>query len=77
MSDEDFHTTSGCKDSDEFKTLKEEFHKLKYKCDGNGTFGIFQKVDIMWRVHVWLLCGFSTIVGAIIASLFNRFFINK
>lgn len=65
MSDEEFHD------------MKEDVQKMKHKLEGNGSFGVLQKVDVMWRVHVWLLCGFSTIVGAIIASLFNRFFINK
>lgn len=34
-----------------------------------GSLGIVQKVGIMWRVHVWLLCGFSGAIGGAIGYL--------
>jgi len=32
----------------------------------NGNFGVSQKVVIMWRIHVWLLCSVSAAVGYLI-----------
>jgi hypothetical protein len=33
--------------------------------------GATQKVSIMWRVHVWLLCTFSAIAGAGAVQLYH------
>lgn len=60
MSDEELHN------------MKEDLKRIKYKLDGNGSFGTFQKVDVMWRAHIWLLCGLSTVLGAAIVSLFHK-----
>jgi hypothetical protein len=33
---------------------------------GNGNFGVVQKVNIMWRLHVWVLCTLSGLGGYLI-----------
>jgi hypothetical protein len=42
----------------------EDHHTTLY--GSNGNFGVSQKVVVMWRVHVWLLCSVSAAVGYLI-----------
>ena len=37
--------------------------------DGKGGFGMSQRVQIMWRVHVWALCSLSALTGSIITAI--------
>ena len=39
-----------------------------------GELGMLQKVAVMWRVHVWLLCTFSAASGCIGTLVAKHFF---
>jgi hypothetical protein len=45
---------------------------LKTTIMGNGGFGLSQKVNVMWRVHVWLLCSASAVLGAGATALLGK-----
>lgn len=34
----------------------------------NGDFGLSQKVNVMWRAHVWVLCTLSAGAGSVITG---------
>lgn len=38
----------------------------------DGNFGMTQKVQIMWRAHVWVLCSLSAGVGSAITFLISK-----
>lgn len=38
----------------------------------HGNLGLVQKVNVVWRVHVWLLCLFSGIAGSFLTLLIQR-----
>lgn len=45
--------------------LVTEFKAFKLLLNGDGTVpGVVQKVGIMWRIHVWLLCAGSAGLGS-------------
>lgn len=55
--------------------LKRRYDSLRIEVMGDGKeFGIKNKVDIMWRVHVWLLCSFSAIIGGAITLIAQRLY---
>ena len=37
-----------------------------------GNNGLVQRVNIMWKVHIWLLCTLSGIVGFILKASFDK-----
>ena len=39
----------------------------------NGQLGLLQKVEIMWRAHVWALCTLSAAAGAAGALVIKHF----
>ncbi len=42
----------------------------------NGIPGVTYKVNVMWRIHVWVLCTLSCGVGVIATELIHKY-INK
>lgn len=40
----------------------------------DGNLGMLQKVAVMWRVHVWLLCTASASFGAISILILRHYF---
>ena len=36
--------------------------------NGNGNLGLIQKVSIMWRAHVWVMCTLSGIIGYLVKA---------
>ena len=39
---------------------------------GNGKWGIKTKLEMMWRLHVWLLCSGSAVLGYIAREVFEK-----
>jgi hypothetical protein len=35
--------------------------------------GVSQKVDVMWRIHVWVLCSISAGLGVIVTLLIQKY----
>lgn len=46
--------------------------RLEKKVFGNGELGIAQQNNIMWRVHVWMLCTLSAGLGAIATVILHK-----
>jgi len=40
----------------------------------SGNDGVVSKVNVMWRIHVWLLCSFSATFGLSWKNIFEKFF---
>ena len=45
-------------------------HETILKGD-NGSFGLMQRVSVMWRAHVWILCTLSGLLGFMLKTLFK------
>lgn len=45
--------------------------EIQQNGDESG-FGLKTKVDIMWRIHVWLLCSGSALLGWLLKSFFTK-----
>ena len=43
-----------------------DHHLMLYGKDGN--FGVSQKVAVMWRAHVWILCTLTGIVSSALTA---------
>lgn len=42
---------------------------------GDGrTLGLMQKVSVMWKIHWWIACAVSAVIGAIGTEMFHRIF---
>lgn len=52
---------------------KEQEDKLARDFYGNGALGVMQKVTIMWRIHVWVLCTLSGGIGLVVGALVRKF----
>lgn len=37
----------------------------------DGEMGLTHKVNVIWRVHVWLLCLLSAVVGGVVVHWFK------
>lgn len=54
--------------------LKREVYEIKMSLVGDGKIlGLVQKVGVMWRLHVWLLCVFSGAAGSGLTLLIQKF----
>lgn len=43
--------------------LIDEHRKIMRDLYGNGKWGIVQKMGIVWRIYVWVLCTMSAAIG--------------
>jgi hypothetical protein len=60
------HLLEGSKDA---PGLLHKVEQIRAELYGNGTMGLIQKVTIMWRAHVWILCGLSGVVGSFVTAM--------
>lgn len=45
---------------------------------GDGTnLGLSQKVSVLWRMHVWLLCTLSALAGSLATIAVQRLFLHS
>ena len=44
--------------------------KTLYGIDGSN--GVVNKVNVMWRAHVWLLCSMSGIAGFLLKDIMTK-----
>ena len=53
--------------------LKGELSEMRQVIHGDGKeLGLFQRVNIMWRVHVWVLCVLSGAAGSGLTLLIQK-----
>lgn len=55
------------------KDHEERIAGLEKHTYGNGELGDHQKVGIMWRIHVWLLCAASAGLGTVFTLAIQRY----
>ena len=48
----------------------DQFEKVEHVLFGvDGDLGLTQRVAVMWRIHVWILCTISAACGSIMTAL--------
>ena len=60
------HLLEGSKDA---PGLLYKVEQIRQELYGNGSMGLVQKVSIMWRAHVWILCSLSAVIGSVITAI--------
>jgi len=54
--------------------LKRRVNTVEKELAGSGSeLGLKQKVNVMWRLHVWILCSFSGIAGSLLTLMIQKF----
>lgn len=56
-----------------YKEHDNRISDLEKTAYGNGELGDHQKVTIMWRIHVWLLCAGSAGLGTVFTIIIQRY----
>lgn len=51
--------------------LVDEHRRVMRDLYGNGKWGISQKIGIVWRIYIWLLCTMSAAIGFLARSVIN------
>lgn len=54
------------------KQEEDELHKVKTAVNGNGSFGIAQKVEIMWKIFLLLFAGACWTAGVFLKGIFDK-----
>lgn len=57
---------------DECDDLRLRVEKVERAVFGNGSLGIAQQNNIMWRIHVWVLCAASAVFGTFGTIIIQR-----
>jgi hypothetical protein len=60
------HILEGSKDAPGLLSRVERISRDLY---GNGSMGMIQKITIMWRAHVWILCSLSGVLGSFLTAM--------
>lgn len=63
----------GCEDTQQ-DGLNTRVKEIEVELNGNGEMGLKQKVSVMWRAHVWILCTLSGLVGSALTLIITKYF---
>jgi hypothetical protein len=55
--------------------IVQELATMRHVLYGNGTLGLIQKVGVIWRSYVWVLCTASGFAGSGITILVHHFLV--